>query len=140
MSTVIAPSLQIVVVDDTAETTALKNAFAAAIKDGDPKAALPTDVASKLSADLKSVNEFVTAKLEGDVSNIASATVNILFPTKYQAGDKVVVLFGVPNGADTKWISVNGVIESDGSISVILTSTVLEALTGKTFALVVLSK
>jgi hypothetical protein len=139
-STVVAPSIELVVVPDTAETTALKNAFAEAIKAGDPKTALPENISSKLSADLKSVNEFVTAKLVGDITGIASATVNIQFPTKYAAGDKVVVLFGIPNGNTTQWINVNGIIESDGSISMILTSTVLQALSGKTFALAVLSK
>ena len=127
-------------VADTAETTALKNAFAEAIKAGDPKTALPENIASKLSADLKTINEFVTAKLVGNISGLASATLNVAFPTKYAAGDKVVILFGIPNGASTQWINVNGIIESDGSISMILTSTVLEALYGKTFALAVLSK
>ncbi len=139
-STVVAPSIELVVVPDTAETTALKNSFAEAIKAGDPKTALPENISSKLSADLKSVNEFVTAKLVGDITGIASATVNIQFPTKYAAGDKVVVLFGIPNGNTTQWINVNGIIESDGSISMILTSSVLQALSGKTFALAVLSK
>ncbi len=134
------PGIEIIIVDDTAETVALKNEFAAAIKAGDPKTALPENVASKLSADLKTVNEFVTAKLVGDVSNIASATVNVKFPTKYATSDKAVVLFGIPAGGSTNWITVNGVIESDGSITMVLNSSVLNALAGKTFAMVVLSK
>lgn len=135
-----AASIEIIIVDDTAETLALKNEFAAAIKAGDPKTALPENVASKLSADLKTVNEFVTAKLVGDVSNIASATVNVKFPTKYATSDKAVVLFGIPAGGSTNWITVNGVIESDGSITMVLNSSVLDALVGKTFAMIVLSK
>ena len=139
-ATDVGAGIEIIIVDDTAETLALKNEFAAAIKAGDPKTALPENVASKLSADLKTVNEFVTAKLVGDVSNIASATVNVKFPTKYATSDKAVVLFGIPAGGSTNWITVNGVIESDGSITMVLNSSVLDALVGKTFAMIVLSK
>ena len=133
-------AVTVVTVDDTEETTALKKAFADAIKAGDPKAALPEDVAAKVSDDLKSVNEFVTAKLDGEVAEGASLTLNLVFPTKYEAGEEVAVLFGIPNGDETKWIVADGTVESDGSITVTLSAADAAALAGKTFAIVVLSK
>jgi len=48
-----------------------------------------------------------------------------VFPTKYTAGQKVVVMIGVQQNGTVSWMSFAGTVLNDGSVSVTLPADVL---------------
>ena len=100
----------------------------------------PEDVRSQIPEEYNTINEFTSSSMDGDVGNIASATVNYGFQTLYAPGEKVYVLFGVMSKGTTHWIVQEGTGLEDGAVSVVLDHEQLEQLSGRTFAVAVVSQ
>ena len=95
---------------------------------------------SKIPAEYRTVNEFITATISDDYRNVKSAEIQFGFETKYTAGETVYLIFGIIGEKETEWIvSKAGVLEN-GSVSVELQKDQLDKLAGKPFALVAVSK
>ena len=69
-----------------------------------------------------------------------SATIQFAFETKYPAGEKVYLIFGVMGENDTEWIVSQAEVLENGSVSVELEKDQLDLLAGKPFPLIVVSR
>ena len=127
------------VVADSETTDALKEEFAKAVEAGDASAVLPEDLQSA-AAGFTKVNEIVTVRLSGDVSEVTYVTVNYKLETPYAEGEKVMVAYAVTVNGQVQWILVEGTAQKDGSINVTLNAEALAMLVNRDATLIVLSK
>ena len=127
------------VVADSETTDALKEEFAKAVEAGDVSAVLPENLQSAV-ADFTKVNEIVTVRLNGDVSEVTNITVNYKLETPYAEGEKVMVAYAVTVNGQIQWILVEGTAQKDGSINVTLNAEALAMLVNRDATLIVLSK
>ena len=127
------------VVADSETTDALKEEFAKAVEAGDVSAVLPENLQSAV-ADFTKVNEIVTVRLSGDVSEVTYVTVNYKLETPYAEGEKVMVAYAVTVNGQIQWILVEGTAQKDGSINVTLNAEALAMLVNRDATLIVLSK
>ena len=127
------------VVADTEATNSLKEEFAKAVEAGDVSAVLPENLQSAV-ADFTKVNEIVTVRLSGDVSEVTYVTVNYKLETPYAEGEKVMVAYAVTVNGQVQWILVEGTAQKDGSINVTLNAEALAMLVNRDATLIVLSK
>ena len=127
------------VVTDSETTDTLKEEFAKAVEAGDASAVLPEDLQSAAVGFTK-VNEIVTVRLSGDVSEVTYVTVNYKLETPYAEGEKVMVAYAVTVNGQIQWILVEGTAQKDGSINVTLNAEALAMLVNRDATLIVLSK
>ena len=127
------------VVADSETTDALKEEFAKAVEAGDVSAVLPENLQSAVAGFTK-VNESVTVRLNGDVSEVTNITVNYKLETPYAEGEKVMVAYAVTVNGQVQWILVEGTAQKDGSINVTLNAEALAMLVNRDATLIVLSK
>lgn len=127
------------VVADSETTDALKEEFAKAVEAGDVSAVLPENLQSAVAGFTK-VNEIVTVRLNGDVSEVTNITVNYKLETPYAEGEKVMVAYAVTVNGQVQWILVEGTAQKDGSINVTLNAEALAMLVNRDATLIVLSK
>ena len=127
------------VVADTEATNSLKEEFAKAVEAGDVSAVLPENLQSAVAGFTK-VNEIVTVRLSGDVSEVTYVTVNYKLETPYAEGEKVMVAYAVTVNGQVQWILVEGTAQKDGSINVTLNAEALAMLVNRDATLIVLSK
>ena len=127
------------VVADTEATNSLKEEFAKAVEAGDVSAVLPDNLQSAVAGFTK-VNEIVTVRLNGDVSEVTNITVNYKLETPYAEGEKVMVAYAVTVNGQVQWILVEGTAQKDGSINVTLNAEMLAMLVNRDATLIVLSK
>ena len=69
-----------------------------------------------------------------------SVTVRFAFETKYPAGEKVYLLFGVTEDNRVQWFAREATAVAGGAVSVVLEKELLELLGGKQFPLVAVSR
>ena len=80
----------------------------------------------------------VTAKFEGDTSKVTtSVLVNVQFTSLYStAGDNVSVMFGKGGS----WTAIEGTVQANGSVSMVLSADTVKSLGNDEFVLGVASK
>lgn len=80
----------------------------------------------------------VTAKFEGDTSKVTtSVSVNVQFTSLYStAGDNVSVMFGKGGS----WTVIEGTVQANGSVSMVLSADTVKSLGNDEFVLGVASK
>ena len=102
-------------------------------------AAFPKEIREQIPEEYRAVNEFVTVSM-GEPKNIRSMTVRFAFETKYPAGEKVYLLFGVTEDNRVQWFAREATAVAGGAVSVVLEKELLELLGGKQFPLVAVSR
>ena len=78
-----------------------------------------------VNVDTLQLNELTAISVKNYSITNGSLTVNCVFPTKYTAGQKVVVMIGVQQNGTVSWMSFAGTVLNDGSVSVTLPADVL---------------
>ena len=134
------PYIKIEIVEDTEDTEAVKTMLSTALETNDVKAVLPEEVQAEIPEEYTEVNEVVSMKLSGDTTELSEITVNYIFETLYVPGDLVMVAYCVPTEDGLKWIVVEGTVQADGSVSVVLNAELMKLLLDKTVPMVVFSK
>ena len=100
----------------------------------------PAEIQEQIPPEYSVINEIVTSTLKADVDNIEAVTIKFTFQSVYPEDAMVYVLFGVLSDGAVEWYLAEGYSQADGSVSVYMEHDLLEALNGKTYALVVVSE
>ena len=100
----------------------------------------PAEIQEQIPPEYSVINEIVTSTLKADVDNIEAVTMKFTFQSVYPEDAMVYILFGVLSDGTMEWYLAEGYSQADGSVSVYMEHDLLEALNGKTYALVVVSE
>ncbi len=127
-------------VADTDATKAIKEELQKAAESGDVLSALPDDVKAEIGEEFTKVSEMVTIKIAEGLDAKKGLTIKKKFQTPYAAG-KIKVLLAVP-GADGKveWIALNGNVNADGEVVVVIDEAIYNKIAGKEIVMVPVSK
>lgn len=101
----------------------------------------PAEVQEQIPPEFKTLNEFVTSRLQADeLDKIEAITMKFTFQSVYPPDDTVYLLFGLVDNGITEWYVQEAYTLDDGSVSATLGHELLEVLNGNTYALAVVSK
>ena len=133
--------LALKIVDATAESQVVLDAFKAAFDAGDALSILPDDIKAQILEGAGTINEMVTAQFVGDTTAVAGEfKATITFETPYEEGAEVSVLLGKLGGEEIKWTVLKGKVNADGAIEVVIPAAVIADLGNNPFILAVVSK
>lgn len=127
-------------VADTDATKAIKEELQKAAESGDVLSALPDDVKAEIGEEFTKVSEMVTIKIPTGLNAKKGLTIKKAFQTPYAKG-AIKVLLAVP-GADGKveWIALNGNVNEDGEVVVVVDEAIYNKIAGKEIVMVPVSK
>ena len=125
----------------TAKLQEIIDAVTAAAKDGDALKGLPEDVAAKIPAEMKTINEMTCWQLSGDPTKLSELELVFKFETPYEEGEEVTLLIGIsPADADVEWLVLTGKGNADGDVVVKVTSAELNKIANNPFIVIPVSK
>ena len=135
------PEVTMTKVDDTEETTAIKEKIQEANENGNPLDGIPEDVRSQIPEGRTKINEMDTYILEGDDGTSDQILLIFKFETPYEDGQAVTVLFGIaPAGAETIWLVKEGKGNADGDVEVLVTRDELNKISNNPFVVIPVSE
>ena len=109
-------------------------------RSADAFSSLPRSVREAIPPEFRTINEYMTITLDGDMKGVSSTTLNIRFTTKYQADEPLYVILGIDRNGSKKWIVQQAMGQSNGSVDVYLEADALRQAAGYPVSLILVSR